>query len=182
MSTTTSRVNVTIPSHVNATCHVSSPGNATSHLMEICISTGKLWHLTCEILHGTTCVHACKNEVIIERYHSCIVRAICGQLVTSFLHLGSLVSSFPTPTPYPPLPPFTHPPPCNAGLKLMHTFKKIIRKDLKIKQEITSKVNCILFNRLLSPILLNKSGLVRAKAGNFNLKILNRCFSNYYQV
>ena len=46
----------------------------------------------------------------------------------------------------------------------------------------TSKVNCILFNRLLSPVLLNKSGLVRAKAGNFNIKSLNRCFSNYYQV
>ena len=52
----------------------------------------------------------------------------------------------------------------------------------KIKQGTTSKVNCILFNRLLSPVLLNKSGLVRAKAGNFNLKSLNNCFSNYYQV
>ena len=29
---------------------------------------------------------------------------------------------------------------------------------------------------------LNKSGLVRAKPGNFTLKSLNRCFSNYYQV
>ena len=29
---------------------------------------------------------------------------------------------------------------------------------------------------------LNKSGLVRAKPGNFILKSLNRCFSNYYQV
>ena len=46
-------------------------------------------------------------------------------------------------------------------------------KRLKIKQGTTSKVNCI---------LLNKSGLVRAKAGNFNPKSLNRCFSNYYQV
>ena len=55
-------------------------------------------------------------------------------------------------------------------------------KRLKIKQGTTSKVNCILFNRLLNPVLLNKSGLVRAKAGNFNLKSLNRCFSNYYQV
>ena len=49
-------------------------------------------------------------------------------------------------------------------------------------QGTTSKVNCILFNRLLSPVLLNKSGLVRAKAGSFNLKTLNGCFSNYYQV
>ena len=55
-------------------------------------------------------------------------------------------------------------------------------KKPKIKQGTTSKVNCILFNRLLSPVLLNKSGLVRAKAGNFNLKTLNGCFSNYYQV
>ena len=30
----------------------------------------------------------------------------------------------------------------------------------KIKQGTTSKVNCILFNRLLSPVLLNKSDLV----------------------
>ena len=43
-------------------------------------------------------------------------------------------------------------------------------------------MNCILFNRLLSPVLLNKSGLVRAKAGSFTLKTLNGCFSNYYQV
>ena len=40
----------------------------------------------------------------------------------------------------------------------------------------------ILFNRLLSKVLLNKSGLVRAKAGSFTLKTLNGCFSNYYQV
>ena len=39
-----------------------------------------------------------------------------------------------------------------------------------------------LYSRLLNPVLLNKSGLVRAKAGNFNLKSLNRCFSNYYQL
>ena len=30
--------------------------------------------------------------------------------------------------------------------------------------------------------MLNKSGLVRAKASNFNSKSLNKCFSNYYQV
>ena len=35
------------------------------------------------------------------------------------------------------------------------------------------------YGRLLNPVLLNKSGLVRAKAGNFNIKSLNRCF---YQV
>ena len=32
--------------------------------------------------------------------------------------------------------------------------------------------------RTVSPVLLNKSGLVQAD----NLKFLNRCFSNYYQV
>ena len=52
-------------------------------------------------------------------------------------------------------------------------------KRLKIKRGATLKVNSIL---LLSPVLLNKSGLVQAKVGNFNLKFLNRCFSNYYQV
>ena len=52
----------------------------------------------------------------------------------------------------------------------------------KIKQGTTSKVNCILFNRLLSPVLLNKSSLARAKAVNFNSNFLNKCFSNYYQV
>ena len=51
-----------------------------------------------------------------------------------------------------------------------------------MKRGTTSKVNYILFNGLPSPILLNKSGLVRAKAGNFNLKFLNRCLSNYYQA
>ena len=55
-------------------------------------------------------------------------------------------------------------------------------KRLKIKRGTTSKVNYILFNRLLSMVPLNKSGLVRAKPGNFILKSLNRCFSNYYQV
>ena len=79
--------------------------------------------------------------------------------------LMSLASSLPT----------SHLLPCNSGLKLMQNRLK----RLKIKQGTTSKVNCILFNRLLS---LNKSSLVQAKAGNFNLKSLNRCFSNYYQV
>ena len=55
-------------------------------------------------------------------------------------------------------------------------------KRLKIKRGTTSKVNYILFNRLLSMVPLNKSGLIRAKPGNFILKSLNRCFSNYYQV
>ena len=89
----------------------------------------------------------------------------CGQLRTSCL-----------PSPTPPLPssPPTHPP--------LVTLRKNHLKRLKIKQGTTSKVNSILFNRLLSPVLLNKSGLVQAKVGNFNLKFLNRCFSNYYQV
>ena len=66
----------------------------------------------------------------------------------------------------PPSPP-THPP-CNAGLKLMHISEQVA----------TSKVDCILFNRLLSPVLLNKSGLARAKAVNFNsiFKTI-KCFS-----
>ena len=55
-------------------------------------------------------------------------------------------------------------------------------KRPKIKQGTTSKVNYILFNRLLSPVLLNKSGLARAKAVNFNSNFLNKCFSNYYQA
>ena len=42
----------------------------------------------------------------------------------------------------------------------------------------TSKVNYILFNKLLSPVLLNKSDLERAKAVNFNSNFLNKCFSN----
>ena len=95
---------------------------------------------------------------------------------------GALASSLPTPTPTPSPLTLTHPPPSNSGLKLVHTFEKNRLKRLKIKQGTTSKVNCILFNRLLNPVLLNKSGIVRAKAGNFNLKSLNRCFSNYYQV
>ena len=52
---------------------------------------------------------------------SCIVRTICGQVVTSCLHLGASSSH-----PYP-----NHPPtPCNAGLKLMHTctFEKSSEK------------------------------------------------------
>ena len=93
---------------------------------------------------------------------------------------GALASSHTHP-PHP-FPPPTHPPPRNSGLKLEHTFKKNRLKRLKIKRGTTSKVNYILFNRLLSMVPLNKSGLVRAKPGNFTLKSLNRCFSNYYQV
>ena len=90
-------------------------------------------------------------------------------------------SSLPTPTP--PLLPPTHPLVTLHGLKLMHMhLRKNRLKRPKIKQGTTSKVNCILFNRLLSLVLLNKSGLVRAKAGSFTLKTLNGCFSNYYQV
>ena len=68
--------------------------------------------------------------------------------------IQDLVSSpgevFPPPSLLPSPPP-TCPLPCNAGLKLMHTLKRP-----KIKQETTSKVNCIIFNRLLSPVLLNE--------------------------
>ena len=106
----------------------------------------------------------------------CMVRTICGQLVTSCLHLGRffLLPTLPSPPP-------THPPPCNIWLKLMHTFKKSSEKALNQARN-NFKGNCILFNRLLNPVLLNKSGLVQAKGSNFNLKSLNRCFSNYYQV
>ena len=69
-----------------------------------------------------------------------------------------------------------------VSAKINAYLRKNRLKRPKIKQGTTSKVNCILFNRLLNPVLLNKSGLVRAKASNFNLKSLNRCFSNYYQV
>ena len=85
----------------------------------------------------------------------CMVRTICGQLVTSCLHLGAKIDA--------------------------HLRKNRLKRP-KIKQGTTSKVNCILLNRLLSKVLLNKSGLVRAKAGSFTLKTLNGCFSNYYQV
>ena len=116
---------------------------------------------------------------------SWVVRIIWERLVAPCLHLGGFSSSLsaPPPLPAPPLLPPTHPPPCNDGLKLMHTCKKIAGlKRPKIKQGTTSKVNYILFNRLLSPVLLNKSGLTRAKPVNFNSNFLNKCFSNYCQV
>ena len=78
---------------------------------------------------------------------------------------GHLVSSpgevFPPPSP-PPTSLITL-----AGAKINAHLRKYRLKKPKIKQGTTSKVNCILFNRLLSPVPLNESGLVRAKAGNF---------------
>ena len=59
-----------------------------------------------------------------------------------------------------------------------HLRKNRLKRP-KIRQGTTSKVNYNLFNRLLSPVPLNKSSLAQAKA-QFNF--LNRCFSNYYQV
>ena len=100
----------------------------------------------------------------------CMVRTICGQLVTSCLHLGRFfllpphphtppspplpspplpspplpspplpspplpspplpsppLPSPPLPSPPLPSPPPSHPPPRNTGLKLMHTFEKIV--------------------------------------------------------
>ena len=122
----------------------------------------------------------------------CMVWTICGQLVTSCLHLGRFFLLPPHPPPHPPLPtPPPHPPlpsslppthPSNHWAKIDAHLRKNRLKRPKIKQGTTLKVNCILFNRLLSPVLLNKSGLVRAKAGSFTLKTLNGCFSNYYQV
>ena len=99
---------------------------------------------------------------------------------------GHLVSTpgevFPPPSPPPlPSPPPSHPPPRNTAKIDAHLRKNRLKRP-KIKQGTTSKVNCILLNRLLSKVLLNKSGLVRAKAGSFTLKTLNGCFSNYYQV
>ena len=77
----------------------------------------------------------------------------------------------------------SHPPtPLYHWAKIDAHLRKNRLKRPEIKQGTTSKVNCILFNRLLSKVLLNKSGLERAKAGSFTLKTLNACFSNYYQV
>ena len=33
---------------------------------------GKLWHFTCKISPVAMHVHACRNEGIIEQYHSCV--------------------------------------------------------------------------------------------------------------
>jgi len=41
-------------------CHILSCGNNIFH--------GKIWHFTHEILRVATCVHACRNEVVIEWY------------------------------------------------------------------------------------------------------------------
>ena len=59
---------------------------------------------------------------------------------------------------------------------------KNLLKRLKIKEGTTSKVNYILFSRLLSIVLLNKHSLAQAKAVNNSYNISNKCFSNYYQV
>ena len=103
----------------------------------------------------------------------CMVRTICGQPRRSprVFTWGGFSSYLPTHTSL-------------HWAKIDAHFRKNRLKRPKIKQGTTLKVNCILFNRLLSPVLLNKSGLVRAKAGSFNLKstALNKCFSNYYQV
>ena len=89
----------------------------------------------------------------------------------------------PSPPPHPTRPSLSsHPPPPRNTAKIDAHLQKNRLKRPEIKQGATSKVNCILFNRLLNPVLLNKSRLVRAKVSNFNLKSLNRCFSNYYQV
>ena len=108
----------------------------------------------------------------------CMVRTICGQLVASCLHLGVFATSLPT---RPSL--SSHPPtPSLHWAKIDAHLQKNRLKRPEIKQGTTSKVNYILFNRSLNPVLLNKRRLVRAKVSNFNLKSLNRCFSNYYQV
>ena len=112
----------------------------------------------------------------------CMVRTICGQLVTSCLHLGRFFLLLQHPPPHPPLPSSLPPTPSLHWTKIDAHLRKNRLKRPEIKQGATSKVNYILFNRLLNPVLLNKSGLVRAKVSNFNLKSLNRCFSNYYQV
>ena len=88
----------------------------------------------------------------------------------------------PHPPPHPPLPLLQPAHPLVTLAKIDAHLQKNRLKRPEIKQGRTSKVNCILFNRLLSKVLLNKSGLVRAKAGSFTLKTLNTCFSNYYQV
>ena len=68
----------------------------------------------------------------------------------------------PLPTPIPTRPsllPPTHPPPW-AKVDAHAPLKNCLKKP-KIKQGTTSKVNCILFNRSLSPALLNKSSLTQ---------------------
>ena len=107
----------------------------------------------------------------------CMVRTICGKLVTSCLHLRRffLLSPHPLPTlPSPPLLPPAHPL-VNWAKIDAHLRKNRLQRP-EIKQGTTSKVNCILFNRLLNPVLLNKSVLVRVKVSNFNLKSLRESF------
>ena len=63
--------------------------------------------------------------------------------------------------------------PCSHG-------RETVRQ--KIRTDRQTDGFSALYSRLLNPVLLNKSGLVRAKASNFNLKSLNKCFSKHYQV
>ena len=85
----------------------------------------------------------------------------------------------PPPTPTCPSPPPTHPPSCNSRPKLMHTCEKLSKKANQARNNFKGK---LYFIRLLSPVLLNKSGLAQAKAVNLNSNFSNKCFSNYYQV
>ena len=65
---------------------------------------------------------------------SCMVRTICGQPVMPCHLLGGFSTTLPT-HPTPPSPPPTHPPPRYAGLKLVHTWKKIVWKGQKSSKE-----------------------------------------------
>ena len=59
---------------VKMTClanfHVSSSGNSMTRLVKIFYFHDKLWHVTCKTFHVATHVRACRNEVIVELYHS----------------------------------------------------------------------------------------------------------------
>ena len=70
----------------------------------------------------------------------------------------------------PPTPPAHLPPPVGPPTPLLRWAKigEHHKNDLKwpkIKQETNSNLYYITINRLLSPVLLNKVGLTRAKAG-----------------
>ena len=138
--------------HLWATGHlVSSPGGfmvrtICGQLVTSCLHLGVLWsgpsvgnwspRVFTWGFYGQD--HLWATGHLVSSPGGFMVRTICGQLVTSCLHLGVLWSGpsvgnwsprvftwgFLSPPSPPPLP--TRPPPRNTGLKLMHTFKKIV--------------------------------------------------------
>ena len=90
---------------------------------------------------------------------------LCGQLVTSCLHLESF-SLLPRPPPRPCI--------YNAGLKLMHmyTFEKIVCKGLKSSKELNNfkgKLYFIQYITKSSSVKQKRPSTSKLKAGNFNL-------------